>query len=263
MPPQLEGKRALVCGASRGLGFAAAEALAAAGAQVFLVARQPDPLAAAVTRLQAGARVPPVALPADLTSAEDVAQLADLVESRFGTPHVLVVNGGGPPAGPFLAFDDEAWRRAGELLLLPAVRLVRRFLPGLTAQGYGRVVAVTSIAARQPLDGLVLSNAYRAAVHGLFKTLARQYAGAGVTFNCVMPGYTDTERIDELAHQLARQRGVTPADIRAQWQADIPAGRLGRPADFGELVAFLASDAAGYITGAAIPIDGGFSGGLF
>jgi 3-oxoacyl-[acyl-carrier protein] reductase len=248
----LKGRHALVCGASRGIGFAAAQRFAEAGARVTLVARRADALAEAVARL---GEVPGGAttIAADLATAEGIAA----VTAAVADVDVLVTNTGGPPTGPALGHDWDAWSRAGDLLLRSAVELTRAYVPGMRSRGWGRVVGITSMAVKQPVPSLVLSNAYRAAVTGYFRTLADEVARDGVTVNTVLPGYTETERLVELAAATSARTGAAREAVYDGWRAITPAGRLGRPEELGAAIAFLASDPAGFITGQALLVDGG------
>jgi 3-oxoacyl-[acyl-carrier protein] reductase len=190
-----------------------------------------------------------------------VARVVAAAES-LGPVDILVTNAGGPPAGPFESHSAEAWRDAVRTNLESVVALVGAVLPGMKARRWGRIINVTSIAVKQPVDGLILSNSVRAAVTGFARTLANEVAPYGVTVNNVMPGYTRTARVDELARGNAARKGTSPDEEFAQWERQIPMGRLGEPAEFGAMVAFLASAQASYTTGASIPVDGGWIRGL-
>ena len=254
----LSGKVALVAAASRGLGRAVAEELAREGAHLVICARGADALreTAACIRAATGARVVEVA--ADLSSMPDIARVAERAHAEFGRVDVLVTNGGGPPAGPFEAHSAEAWAEAVRQNLVSVVELTRAVLPGMKERRWGRIINVTSIAVKQPVDNLILSNSVRAAVTGFARTLANEVAPFGITVNNVMPGYTRTQRVVELAERNAALKH-TSADVeRAVWEGQIPMARLGDPAEFAAMVAFLASDRASYTTGASIPVDGGW-----
>jgi 3-oxoacyl-[acyl-carrier protein] reductase len=257
----IRGRVALVAASSRGLGRASAEALAAEGVDLVLCARGREALdeTAAAIRGAAGVRV--VAVPADVADAGDVARVVDAA-AALGPIDILVTNAGGPPAGPFESHDDAAWRDAVRTNLESVVALTRAVLPGMKARRWGRIVNVTSIAVKQPVDGLILSNSVRAAVTGFARTLANEVAPFGITVNNVMPGYTRTARVDQLARSNAERRGTAPEAEFAAWERQIPMGRLGEPAEFGAMVAFLASALASYTTGASIPVDGGWIRGL-
>jgi 3-oxoacyl-[acyl-carrier protein] reductase len=176
----------------------------------------------------------------------------------MGGLDVLVTNTGGPKSAPFEDLTDEDWLGAIDSLLLSVVRLARAAIPHMRARGGGRIINVTSISVKQPIDGLVLSNALRAAVTGIARTLANELAGDNILVNCVAPGYTATERVVELSASMAAREGTTPESIQARTEAKIPLGRMGSPEEFGAAVAFLASARASYITGATLQVDGGF-----
>jgi 3-oxoacyl-[acyl-carrier protein] reductase len=254
----LRGKVALVAASSRGLGRAVAGELAREGAHLVLCARGEETLMQARAALEDATGVRVVALPTDLTDPEAVRALVERGEREFGRIDVLVTNSGGPPAGPFESHSPEAWRRAVQLNLESVLNLVRAVLPGMKERRWGRILNVTSIAVKQPVDNLILSNAVRAAVTGFARTLATEVAPYGVTVNNLMPGYTRTERVVDLAGSNARARGTTPEEETARWEGEIPMGRLGEPAEFAALAAFLASERASYITAQSIAVDGGW-----
>jgi 3-oxoacyl-[acyl-carrier protein] reductase len=254
----LRDKVALVAASSRGLGRAVAEELAREGMSLVLCARGADALreTAESIRADTGARVVEVA--ADVSVAGGRARLMAAVAEHFGRVDVLVNNSGGPPAGPFETHAPEAWSEAIRQNLDSVVELTRAVLPGMKERRWGRIINVTSIAVKQPVDNLILSNAVRAAVTGFARTLANEVAPFGVTVNCVMPGYTRTQRVLDLATRNAAQHGTSVEAEQRVWQTQIPMGRLGEPAEFGAMVAFLASERASYTTGASIPVDGGW-----
>ena len=252
---------ALVCAASRGLGRACAEALARDGVRVAICARGSAALAetaAAITA--AGGQV--LALEADLRRGDDIARTVAATVDAFGGLDILVTNTGGPPSGPFMSIDERAWTDAIDSLLLSVVRLCRAAIPHMQARGGGRIIHVTSISVKQPVEGLVLSNALRSAVTSLAKTLSVELAPQNILVNCVAPGYTRTDRVIELAGQAAAREGTTADVIQERTIAKIPIGRMGEPAEFAEVVRFLASPAASYVTGVTIPVDGGWTRGL-
>jgi 3-oxoacyl-[acyl-carrier protein] reductase len=236
----LKNKRALVTGASRGLGKAIAHALRMEGAAVAICARNPERIETAASEIGA------IGLTGDLSAAGAAEDVLRQATDRLGGIDILVVNTGGPPAGTFDAITDDAWRRAFDGLWMSTVQLIRGCLPGMRERRWGRIMIVTSISASEPLPSLMLSNALRPGLHGLVNALSREVAGDGITVNAIMPGYTLTERLREL--------GVDEKKAAAQ----IPAGRFGRPEEFGALAAFLASEQAAYICGQAIACDGGF-----
>jgi 3-oxoacyl-[acyl-carrier protein] reductase len=259
----LGGKVALVAGSSSGLGRAVAEELAREGASLVICARGEERLAAAREEITAGHGVEVEAVSLDLSKPDEVDRLVAVALDRFGRVDVLFTNTGGPPAGPFDSHGPEIWDTAVRQNLFSVVNLVRGVLPGMRERGWGRIVNCTSVAVKQPIDGLMLSNSVRAAVTGFARTLANEVAPHGVTVNNVLPGFTRTDRLGALAERIAEDRGVTVEDAYGQWEEAIPAGRLGEPPELGALVAFLASERAAYITGQSICVDGGWVRGLF
>jgi 3-oxoacyl-[acyl-carrier protein] reductase len=254
----LKDKVALVAAGSRGLGRAVAEELAAEGASLLLCARDAQTLAetAAAIANTTGAHV--LAVPADVTRIDDIKRLIEAGIERFGRIDILVTNAGGPPAGRFDQLTREQWDEAIRLTLLSAVELARQVLPGMRERRWGRIINITSIAVKQPVEGLLLSNSLRAGLTGFARTLANEVAPEGVTVNNVLPGYTRTERLDELAQMMAEKQGISAAEFRGTWEKEIPMGRLGEPRELAATVAFLASERASYITGTSIQVDGGW-----
>jgi len=254
----LEGKVALVAAASRGLGRAIAYELACEGATVVMCARSRDVLERARNEIASATNAQVHAVVADVSDRDQIAMVANEATAKFGQVDVLVTNAGGPPAGPFEAHAWDVWERAVNLTLRSAVELTRAVLPGMRARKWGRVINVTSIAVKQPVDNLILSNSIRSAVTGFARTLANEVAPDGVTVNNVLPGYTRTERVEELADANAAKEGLTRADILARFNREIPMKRLGEPSEFAAMVTFLASQRASYITGQSIVVDGGW-----
>jgi 3-oxoacyl-[acyl-carrier protein] reductase len=248
---------AIVAASSRGLGKACALELAHEGARVVICARDGARLAATAAQMHdaTGAEVLPVE--ADLTDPAQILHLADETLQRYRRIDVLVTNNGGPPAGFFDDFDDRAWLAAHQLTLMSAVRLIRAVLPAMRAQQWGRIINITSISVKQPIDNLLLSNVYRPGVVGLAKTLSAQVAADGITINNVAPGYTRTDRALELSQARATDEGKTVEEILAETTASYPMKRMGEPEELAALVAFLASERASYITGTTIQVDGG------
>jgi 3-oxoacyl-[acyl-carrier protein] reductase len=253
----IDGRVALVGASSKGLGRAIAEELAAEGCPVVVCARSPGPLEEARSALAGtGARVEAVA--ADLATAAGCDAAVDAALEAFGRVDILVTNAGGPPAGSFETHDPEAWRAAVALTLESVLNLTRRVLPGMKERRWGRILNVTSIAVKQPVDGLILSNTVRAAVTGFARTLANEVAPFGITVNNLMPGYTRTDRLDQLAGSLAERDGISPKAAFERWTSQVPMARVGEPREFAALAAFLASDRASYITAQSIAVDGGW-----
>ncbi|HEY4621152.1 MAG TPA: SDR family oxidoreductase [Gaiellaceae bacterium] len=246
MDLRLAGRTAVVCGGSAGIGLGIAEALSDEGANLVLFARRPDVLEQAAERLGA------VAVPGDVTVADDAERLVRAAVDAFGGIDILVNNSGGPPRSSALALDERSVVEAVELMLVSAVRLTGLCLPYLERSEAGRIVNVTSSTVREPIDNLALSNAVRPGVVGWAKTLARELGPKGITVNSIAPGRVDTERLREVYPE-----GPTESDLAA-----IPLRRLGTPREIGDLVAFLCSDRAAYVTGTLITVDGGLARGL-
>ena len=258
----LGGKVALVAGASRGLGHAIARELAGEGAAVAICARDEQRLAQAGRAIAAatGARVLPIV--ADVSKPADVARLVRTAIESLGRVDILVTNSGGPPPGTFESTPPEAWQGAFDVLLRSAVEMTRAVLPGMKQRRFGRILNVTSITVKQPVENLILSNALRAAVTGMARTLASEVAPFGITVNNVLPGYTRTERLDELAEATARRTGETSAEFYARLEREIPMRRVGDARELAALCAFLASERASYLTAQSIAVDGGWIKGL-
>jgi 3-oxoacyl-[acyl-carrier protein] reductase len=254
----LRGKVAIVTASSRGLGRAVAAELAAEGTSLVLCARNESSLnqAAAAIREATGASVS--ALVADVSDPAAIDRVWRRANDDFGRVDILVTNAGGPPAGPFESHSASAWSDALRLNFESVVNMTRAVLPGMKERHWGRIINITSIAVKQPVDNLILSNSVRAAVTGFARTLANEVASYGVTVNNVMPGYTLTDRIANLAETNAGQRGTTTEAVIAGWESQIPMTRLGTPEEFAAMVTFLASERASYTTGASIPVDGGW-----
>jgi len=254
----LKGRVALVAASSKGLGRAVAEELAHEGTDLVLCARGAEELHTTADAIRAATGVRVVEVTVDLATPSGVDEVLGAAMHAFGRVDVLVTNSGGPPAGPFESHSAQAWHDAVHQLLDGVVGLTRGALPGMKERGWGRIIAVTSIAVKQPVDNLILSNSLRAAVTGFARTLANEVAPFGITVNCVMPGYTRTQRVEDLAQRNAALHNTTPERERAVWEGQIPMGRLGEPREFAAMVAFLASKRASYITGTSIPVDGGW-----
>jgi 3-oxoacyl-[acyl-carrier protein] reductase len=252
----LNGKRAIVMAASRGLGYASALGLAREGCHLVICSRDDTRIQAAAERIRNETGASVHALAADVKDAAEASRLVDVAVEKYGGLEIVVHNAGGPPAGQFHAMTDAQWQGAFEQNLLSLVRIVHAATPEMKKAGYGRVLTIASSSIKQPIPNLVLSNALRAGVWGLAKTLSRELAGDGILVNVIAPGRVATERIDELDRANATRTGASLEDVQRQSVATIPLGRLGRPEELANLVVFLASEAASYITGQAITVDG-------
>lgn len=253
MDLNLQGKHALVCGASAGIGQAAAVELAALGATVTALARRADALADTLRQLPTAHGQQHATLVADLDQPEQLpAQLANL-----GTIHILVNNAGGPAGGPVHNAATTEFENGFRRHLLANQTLLQTLLPGMRQAGYGRIINIISTSVKEPIAGLGVSNTIRWAVAGWAKTLARELAPAGITVNNVLPGYTATSRLDSLFAARAEKTGTTAADIATETVAGVPIGRFAKAAEIAAAIAFLASPAAAYITGINLPVDGG------
>jgi 3-oxoacyl-[acyl-carrier protein] reductase len=258
----IKGKVAIVCGASGGLGRACAEALAAEGVRMVLCSRSFDRIFDAARSISEtyGTDIVPVAC--DISHAESPDKLVREATTKFESVDILINNAGGPPPGTFDDLSDEAWEKAFNLTLMSAVRMSRAVLPLMKAKGWGRIINLASIAVKEPIAGLMLSNSLRSALVGMAKTLSREVADRGILINNIATGNFNTERIQSLFENRARNQGITPDQARMQLESTIPLKRLGRPEELAWLVAFLASERASYITGTTISVDGGAFSGL-
>ncbi|MBN1148687.1 MAG: SDR family oxidoreductase [Anaerolineales bacterium] len=257
MDLHLEGKRALVTGASRGLGYAIALGLAREGADIALNSRDPERVAAAAQTLaqESGARVTPLA--GDVSDPATPLALVAKAAQALGGLDLLVTNAGGPPAGKFEDFDDATWQRAVNLSLISHVRLIRAALPYLRESKAASVLTLTSYSVKQPIPMLVLSNSVRAATVGLTKSLALELGADGIRFNSILPGWTETERVVELMEARARAKGTNVEEEIARQAMESPLGRMAMPAEVANAAVFLLSPAASYITGVMLAVDGG------
>ena len=256
----LRGRRAVVGGATSGLGRASAEALAAEGCHLLIWSRDAERLATTAEELRAhGIEVAHAAADA---SAPDAAETVARAAKDFGPVDIVVLNAGGPPTVDPTATDREGWQRAFQLLAGTPIELATLLLPPMRERGWGRIVSILSSGVRQPIHDLVYSNAGRSALAAWLKTTARAVAADGVTVNGVMPGRIATPRIQELDSGRAEREGTSEAQVREAHIGAIPAGRYGRPEELGALVAFLASERASYITGQLVAVDGGLIAGL-
>lgn len=258
----VKGKIALVCASSHGLGFATASRLAREGASVVICGRDGDAVASARQQIQAEGGSA-LGFAVNLSDPGDRVRLVRDIEKALGHIDIAVLNTGGPPTGLFQSLGLEQWQDAYKSLIEPVVHLSQLVLPNMAARKWGRILAVTSFVAREPADLMALSNSLRASVIGLMRTLANEYGPHGVTVNSILPGYILTDRMRKVARAQAEAKGVAADRAFDAIEANIPLGRLGRPGEFGDLAAFLVSEAASYVTGTAVTIDGGLSKGVY
>jgi 3-oxoacyl-[acyl-carrier protein] reductase len=258
----LKGRKAFVAGSSSGMGRAVAALLLAEGAYVVINGRKGEKLERTRAELEKAHGPNVHAVAADVSKSDEAGRAIKEAVTRLGGLDILVTNSGGPPSGLFESLEESAWRAAVDLLLISTVRMVKEALPSLKKSNQGRIVALTSLTVKQPVQGLVLSNAVRAAVVGLAKSLSQELAGDGVLVNVVAPGIVDTERVRELdeANASAQKRSVE--EVAGERIKTIPLGRMGRPEEVASLIVFLASAQASYITGTTIAVDGGLIRGV-
>ena len=253
----LQGRVAIVAAASKGLGRAVAQELAKEGADIAICSRSASALQHAAAEIQKISGREVFHQPVDVTDPAAIAAFVAAVEKHFKKIDICITNSGGPPSKPFADTRIEDWRAAVDLLLISAVTFAKEVLPRMQKNHWGRFITITSYSVKQPVDGLLLSNSIRAAVTGMARTLANEYAAHGITVNNVCPGYTQTHRLQELAAMQASRTGATAKEIFAGWTSRIPAGRLGTPEEFAAVVTFLASERASYVNGTSIAVDGG------
>ena len=259
-------KSAFVAGASSGLGMAVAVALAKEGCNVTICSRDRVRIESAALRVSEIAGVSPdsvLGVPCDVTSEEQIAAALESAANRFGGLHIIMTNAGGPPTGLIDDFDADTWRRGLELNLVSTINLCRHALPHLRKaareDGHARILMLTSIAAKQPIGTLYVSNTARAGVQGFANTLSEEVGPEGITVNTLMPGFTRTERLQHLVDDLMERKGQTAAEVEAGWAGAAALRRIGDPEEFAAAVTFLASKQAAFITGIALPVDGGYS----
>ncbi|TAM79156.1 MAG: SDR family oxidoreductase [Acidobacteria bacterium] len=259
----LKDRVAVVAASSQGLGKAVALGLAREGAKLAICSRVESKInqTAEEIRRETGADV--LSRAVDVTVYEQVQRFIAETQQRFGRVDICVTNSGGPPARPFCDTTVEDWQAAVNLNLMSTLYFVREVLPLMQKRKWGRLITVTSSAVKQPIDNLVLSNSIRSAVSGLVKSLSNEYAKDNILVTNVCPGYTLTARLDELSRRLAKAEGVAPDEIQQRWARQVPLGRLGSPEELANMVVFLASDRASYVTGVSIAIDGGFIKGIY
>jgi 3-oxoacyl-[acyl-carrier protein] reductase len=258
----LKNRVALVAASSQGIGLATAQAFAAEGCRIAMCARHAQTLHAAAEQIRGEQNVEVFAEALDVSDANAVARFVAAVVEKFGAIDICVTNAGGPPAKGFLAASLDDWRRAIELNFLSTVYFAREVIPHMQRQRWGRIIAITSITTKQPVADLVLSNAVRAAVVGLVKSLANEFGKDGILVNNVGPGFTATDRLKELAKARSASSGKNEQEILGAWSADAPLARLGEPREVAETIVWLASERASYVTGQTVLVDGGMYKGL-
>ena len=253
----LKDKVVIVAASSQGIGRAAAERFAAEGAKLAICSRDEKKIRSVADAIYTQHRTDVVAEAVDVTDAAAVHRFCEGVHKRFGRIDVCVTNAGGPPAKEFLTISLDEWRRAVELNFLSVVSFAREVIPHMRQQRWGRFLTITSVAVKQPVPELIMSNAVRNAVVGLVKSLANEYGRDGILFHNIGPGYTDTDRVKELAAIKAKAGGVTEDEVRRQWVAGSALGRIGRPEETADVIVWLASERASYLTGQTVLVDGG------
>jgi 3-oxoacyl-[acyl-carrier protein] reductase len=257
MDLQLKNKTALVTGASRGLGYATALVLAKEGCRVAVNSRDEAKISAAAKKIAGETGTQAIGLAGDVSDPDVPECIISETVRALGGLDILICNAGGPPAGSFESFDEAAWQKAIDLSLMSHVRLIKAALPHLKQSKFASVLTVTSYSVKQPIPNLVLSNSIRAATVGLTKSLALELGAAGIRFNSILPGWTETERVTELMSFRAKQNGTTVDAEIARQSKDSPLGRMGQPEEFANAAVFLVSPAASYITGVMLTVDGG------
>ena len=257
MDLHLKDKRALVTGASRGLGYATALSLAHEGCRVAVNSRDETRVKAAAETIEKETGTQVIGIAGDVTDSTFPAQLVEEAVRTLGGIDILITNAGGPPSGMFESFDEAAWQKAIDLSFMSHVRLIKSALPHLKQSKSASVLTVTSYSVKQPIPNLVLSNSIRAATVGMTKTLALELGLAGIRFNSILPAWTDTERVIDLMTARSKQNGTTVQEEIAKQSKDSPLGRMGTPEEFANAAVFLVSPAASYITGVMLTVDGG------
>jgi len=253
----LRGRVAIVTGSSRGIGEAIARGLSREGVKVSICARHLDSLKVTAKEIEDETKTPVLAVKTDLREREDIESLVKRTVEEFGGVDILVNNTGGPPSSTFMETSEEDWRNAADLLLMSVIDCCREVIPIMRQSGWGRVVNMTSFAAKQPAERLILSNTLRAGILGLTKTLSNELAEYGILVNAVCPGWTLTGRVRQLAEAHAEKTGESWDAVISEWASDIPLKRMAEPEEIANLVVFLASERASYLTGAVIQVDGG------
>lgn len=258
----IQSKTALVVAASQGLGFAAAKELAREGANLVICSRNQQKIESAAEEIKQHCDIDVLPMVADVRKSIDIQKVIDGANKNFGSIDILVTNAGGPPAGNFDDVSDEKWFSGVELTMLSAIRFIRGVLPFMKKNKWGRIVNILSISVKQPIAGLLVSNSLRPGLVGLSKSLSDEVATFGITINNVCPGWTKTERVDELMEFRSQSQSITRQQAAAEIEQSIPMQRMGQPQELAALIVFLCSERASYITGTTIPVDGGAYRGI-
>ncbi len=261
----LRGRTAIICAASQGLGKATAEEFVREGVQVVICSRDRKRILASARRIRASVRgksVSVVPVVADLTKARDIKKLVTTAVRKFGRIDILVTNAGGPPVGTFPELKDSAWEAGITLNLMSTIRCIREVLRYMQDRKWGRIINITSLTVKQPVDDLIISSTVRPGILGLTKVLANQYAKDGITFNNVAPGYIMTARQEELSKARAKKGGMSVERFVLEQSRDVPVRRYGSPSELASVIVFLASEKASYVNGTTISVDGGLVKGL-
>lgn len=259
----IKNKVAIVAASSKGLGKGVALGLAEEGVNLTICARGIEALEATAEEIRVKTGVSVLPIQADVSNADDVKRVVSETLNRYSRLHILINNAGGPPLGYFADFSLQDWKQALDLNLLSTITFIKESIPQMRRQKWGRVVNITSVAVKQPIDGLILSNTARAGVVGLTKTLSNEYARDNILFNNVCPGRILTDRIIQLAESRAKEANKSIDEVLSGMEKDVPMGRIGRPNELADLVVFLSSERASYITGTTIQVDGGAVKGTF
>lgn len=258
----ISGRVAAVAAASQGLGFAAARALAEEGARVGICSRNKARIDAAAEKIRTATGAETESFAADLARADEAAGFIRSVAERFGRLDILVTNAGGPPPGGVDELERESVEKGFRLTLLSAITMIQTAIPYMKQNGWGRIVNIASVTVKQPEVTLLMSNTMRSALIGFSKSISMELARDNILINNVAPGYTRTERLTDLAGDLAKRKSIPASDVFKEWESHIPMGRLGDPAELAAVIAFLASERASYVTGTTVQVDGGFIKGL-
>ncbi len=259
----LKDKVAIVCASSQGLGKAAALGLAAEGANVVIIARHKKDLEEAAEEIKDKTGKEVFQLIADLNQVEDIHRVVEQTIDKFGTIHILVNNAGGPPVGNFSGLTDEMWQNGVNLTLMSLIRMSRKVIPHMIKNNWGRIINITSLTAKQPLDDLIISSTLRPGILGLAKILSNQYSKHGILINNVCPGFILTKRQEEIVRSRSEAQNISTMEYMARHASEIPVGRYGKPEELANMIVFLASERSSYVTGTTISVDGGLVKGLF